>query len=110
MPARNYREGDELEAWEARKRSNQLQMAIARETVKSLSGHTLLRLKEAASLLGVTVKTLRELEGQRRPHWPQRVYISPKVTGYRLKDMEALVDGGLGNKPPALDTRHGFSS
>ncbi len=95
MPARNHREGEELENWEARKRSHQLQMVIARETVKSLSGHTLLRLKEAASMLGVTVKTLRDLECQRLPRWPQRVYISPKVTGYRLRDMEALIEGGM---------------
>lgn len=105
MPARNYREGDELEAWEARKRSHTLQMAIARETVKSLSGHTLLRLKEAASMLGVTVKTLRDLECQSLPNWPQRVYISPKVTGYRLRDMEGLIDAGLGNNPADADAR-----
>jgi predicted DNA-binding transcriptional regulator AlpA len=96
MPARKYREGEELERWEMRKRAHQLQMAIARETVKSLSGHTLLRLPEAAAFIGVTVKTLRELESRGLPNWPQRVYISPKVTGYRLMDMQALVDGGLG--------------
>jgi predicted DNA-binding transcriptional regulator AlpA len=95
MPARKYREGEELEEWEARKRSHELKMAIARETVKSLSGHTLMRLDEAAAMIGVTKKTLRELEAQNLPNWPQRVYISPKVTGYRLKDIEALIDSGM---------------
>lgn len=110
MPARNYREGDELEAWEARKRAHQFQMIIARETVKSLSGHTLLRLKEAAAMLGVTVKTLRELENQRLPNWPQRVTLSPKVTGYRLADMEALIEGGLGPRPPVAGILEGLDA
>lgn len=95
MPARKHRTGEELETWEERKRAHQMQMMIARETVKSLSGHTLLRLKEAAAFLGVTVKTLRELEKQNLANWPRRVFISPKVTGYRLMDMHALVEGGM---------------
>lgn len=95
MPARKHRTGEELEAWEARKAAHQVQMLIARETVKSLTGHTLLRLDEAAAAIGVTKKTLRELESQNLPNWPQRVTLSPKVTGYRLKDIEALIDGGM---------------
>ncbi len=95
MPARKHRTGEELDQWEERKRSHQIQMLIARETVRSLSGHTLLRLKEAAAMLGVTVKTLRELEKQRLLHWPRRVTLSPKVTGYRLCDLEALIDGSI---------------
>ncbi|WP_057884345.1 hypothetical protein [Tsuneonella troitsensis] len=95
MPARKHRTGEELEAWEARKAAHQMQMLIARETVKSLTGHTLLRLDEAAAAIGVTKKTLRELEAQKLPNWPQRVTLSPKVTGYRLKDIEALIDGGM---------------
>lgn len=98
MPARKHRTGEELEAWEERKRAHQLKMMIARETVKNLSGHTLLRLDEAASMLGVTKKTLRELEAQDLPNWPQRVTLSPKVTGYRLKDLEALIDGGMAER------------
>lgn len=95
MPARKHREGEELELWEGRKRSHQLQMMIARETVKSLSGYTLMRLDEAAAMIGVTKKTLRELESQKLPKWPQRVRISPKVTGYRLMDLEALIEHGM---------------
>lgn len=95
MPARKHRTGDELQAWEARKAAHQIQMMVARETVKSLTGHTLLRLDEAAAMIGVTKKTLRELEHQKMPNWPRRVTLSPKVTGYRLKDLEALVDGGM---------------
>lgn len=82
MPARKHREGEELEVWEARRHQHQMQMMIARETVKSLSGHTLMRLREAAALLGITVKTMRDLENQKLPNWPERVWISPKVTGY----------------------------
>lgn len=95
MPARKLRTGAELEIWEERKLAHQRQMMIARDTVKFLTGHTLLRLDEAAAMIGVTKKTLRELEQQNLPHWPQRVTISPKVTGYRLKDLEALVDNSM---------------
>ena len=89
MPARKHRTGEELELWQARKQANQIHMMIARERVKNLSGHTLLRLDEAAAMLGVTKKTLRELESQRRPNWPSRVTLSPKITGYRLADRSA---------------------
>ncbi len=95
MPARKAREGAELDEWLARKERFQFQAMVARQAVKQLSGHTLLRLDEAAAMLGVTKKTLRELEQQNLPNWPQRVTLSPKVTGYRLKDLEALIDGGM---------------
>ncbi|MGN6497429.1 MAG: helix-turn-helix transcriptional regulator [Tsuneonella sp.] len=95
MPARKHREGAELEEWRARRDRHELQMAIARQTARSLSGHALLRFKEAAAFLGVTDKTLRELEGQNLPGWPMRVRLSPKVTGYRLMDLEALVENGM---------------
>lgn len=95
MPARNHREGAELHDWLAHKERFQFQAMVARQTVKQLSGHTLMRLDEAAAMIGVTKKTLRELEKQNLPHWPQRVTLSPKVTGYRLKDLEFLIDGGM---------------
>ena len=95
MPARKHRIGDELELWEQRKRTHEIQTMIARQTVKGMSGHTLMRLGEAAAMIGVTKKTLRDLEGQNLPNWPRRVTLSPKVTGYRLKDLEALIDSGL---------------
>jgi predicted DNA-binding transcriptional regulator AlpA len=94
MPAPKHRDGPELEAWEARKRAHQQRLLIARETVRSLTGHTLLRLDEAAAMLGVTVKTLREQE-RANPKWPPRIRLSEKITGYRLKDLEALVDSGM---------------
>ena len=61
MPARKLRTGDELELWEKRKDAHEIQMMIARQTVKNMSGHTLMRLGEAAAMIGVTKKTLREL-------------------------------------------------
>ncbi len=92
MPARKHRTGEELQAWEARKAAHQRNLAIARETVKSLSGHTLIRLDEAAIMMGMTKKTLREHEHERPPSFPSRVTLSPKVTGFRLKDIEAYID------------------
>ena len=98
MPARKHRQGVELESWLARKERFQFQALAAREHVKVLSGHTLLRLDEAAALIGITKKTLRELEARNLPNWPMRVTLSPKVTGYRLKDLEALIDGGMARR------------
>jgi predicted DNA-binding transcriptional regulator AlpA len=92
MPTRKHREGAELEDWQNRKDEHARRLEIARETVKSLSGHTLLRLDEAAAMLSVTKKTLRELEAQRLPNWPARVVISPKVIGYKLADMQQYID------------------
>lgn len=95
MPARMHRTGEELKLWEERKRTHEYQTILARQTAKNMSGHTLMRLGEAAAMLDVTKKTLRELEGQNLPNWPRRVTLSPKVTGYRLKDLEALIDSGF---------------
>lgn len=103
MPARKHRVGEELNLWEERKRTHEIQMIIARQTVKNMSGHTLMRLSEAAAMIGVTKKTLRDLEGQNLPNWPRRVTLSPKVTGYRLKDLEALIDSGLVGSAEALE-------
>lgn len=94
MPVRKHREGADLEEWRARRDRHEQQMAIARLTARSLSGHALLRFKEAAAFLGTTEKTLREQERE-NPKWPCRVRLSEKITGYRLKDLEALVDGGM---------------
>ena len=95
MPARKHRTGEDLQMWEERKRTHEFQTILARQTVKNMSGHTLMRLSEAAAMSGVTKKTLRDWEGQNLPHWPRRVTLSPKVTGYRLKDLEALIDSGM---------------
>jgi len=89
MPARKYREGAALEEWEARKAQHTQQMEIARLRVQSLSGHSLIRPIEAAAMFGVTRKTLREME--MRGHLPPRVTFSPKVFGWRLADLEAVI-------------------
>src|SRR4051794_19701428 len=99
MPARKHRTGADLDDWLARNAEYKRQMLIARMMAKEFSGRSLLRLREAAAMLDVTVKTLRELELQGRPNWPQRVTISPKVTGYRLMDMEALIDSAMAAPP-----------
>lgn len=99
MPARKHREGAELEEWEAA-RSHRLKLRKeARTAARSMSGHALLRLKEAAEFLGVTEKTLREHERD-DPNWPLRVRLSEKITGYRLMDLEALIDSGMVSSEP----------
>lgn len=94
MPARKYREGAALELWEARKAQQIQQMEIARLRVQSLTNHTLVRPIEAAAMLCVTRKTLREME--LRGELPPRVTFSAKVFGWRLADMEALIRQRMG--------------
>ncbi|GAA3887429.1 hypothetical protein GCM10022276_03120 [Sphingomonas limnosediminicola] len=103
MPARKHRTGEALADWEAKRDRHEQQMAIARTTVRNLSGHALLRFKEAAAFLGTTEKTLREHERD-DPNWPQRVRLSEKITGYRLMDLEALVEGGMARAFVSVET------
>jgi len=100
MPARKHREGEALEQWQARKAQHTQQMEIARLRVQSLTNHTLLRPIEAAAMIGVTRKTLREMEG--RGELPPRVSFSPKVFGWRLADMEALIRQRMAPVSPPL--------
>jgi predicted DNA-binding transcriptional regulator AlpA len=94
MPARKHREGAALDDWLARKAQHIQQMEIARLRVQSLTDHTLLRPIEAAAMLGITRKTLREMEA--RGDLPPRVTFSAKVFGWRLADMEALIREKMG--------------
>ena len=94
MPARKHREGAALEEWLARKAQHAQQMGIARLRVQSLTSHTLLRPIEVAAMLGITRKTLREMEA--RGELPPRVSFSAKVFGWRLGDMEALIREKMG--------------
>lgn len=98
MPARKHRDGADLAEWEARKQRRVEQMDLARERAKRLSGHTLVRPIEAAAMLGITPKTLRELEADGK--LPPRVTFSPKVFGWRLADMEAAVEARMGSARP----------
>ena len=95
MPGRKHREGAALTDWQARKAQHVEQMELARLRVQSLSGHSLLRPIEAAAMLGITRKTLREMEG--RGELPPRVSFSAKVFGWRLADMEALIREKMGS-------------
>ena len=94
MPARKYREGEALANWLARKVQHTQQMENARLRVQSLTNHTLLRPIEVAAMLGITRKTLREMEA--RGELPPRVSFSAKVFGWRLGDMEALIRQRMG--------------
>lgn len=93
MPARKHRTGAALAEWESRKQRHIEQMELARARVHMLTKHTLVRPMEAAAMLGVTPKTLREMEA--RGELPPRVTFSPKVFGWRLADMEAAVDARM---------------
>jgi len=95
MPACKNREGEALTNWQIRKNQRKSNMIEARKRVKDLSGHTLVRPIEAAAMLGVTTKTLREMEAGGK--LPPRVVFSTKVFGWRLADMEATVRARMGD-------------
>ena len=90
MPARKHREGAALEDWLSRKAQQSQQKEMARLRVQSLTRHILLKPLEVAAMLGVTRKTLREMEA--RGELPPRITFSAKIFGWRLSDMEALLD------------------
>jgi predicted DNA-binding transcriptional regulator AlpA len=96
MPARKHREGAELRRWEAAKQRRRARMEQAAERVKQLSGHKLVTLAEVAALLGMTTtKSVREAEARARERgdaWPPRITITPRITGYKLADVEAFID------------------
>jgi predicted DNA-binding transcriptional regulator AlpA len=98
MPARKHRTGADLADWEARKTRRLEAMDLARERAMRLSGHTLVRPIEAAAMLGVTLKTLRELEAGGK--LPPRVTFSAKVFGWRLADIEATIDARAASAGP----------
>ena len=100
MPERKHREGKELEDWLARKARQLQQMEAARLRVQSLTKHTLLRPIEVAAMLGITRKTLREMEA--RGELPPRVSFSAKVFGWRLGghgSLDLRSDGRLSPHP-----------
>jgi hypothetical protein len=105
MPARKHRTGAELKQWEARKERHLQRMELARERAKELSGHTLILLPEAAAMLGgITVKSLREAEARARArgeHWPARVTLTQRLTGYRLADLEAFIQANVARQDAA---------
>ena len=93
VPARKHRTGQALADWEARKAAHAERMEVARLRAKALSGHTIVRPIEAAAMLGTTPKTLRlwEAEGI----MPPRVTFSAKVFGWKLADIEAMIDAQM---------------
>jgi hypothetical protein len=94
MPARKNREGEALTNWQTRKNQHKSNMNEARKRIKDLTGHMLIRPIDAAAMLNVTTKTLRELEADGK--LPPRVVFSPKVFGWRLADLEATVRERMG--------------
>lgn len=89
MPKRKHRTGDAQQIWAERQAKRTARVEAARLRVQTISGHALLRPVEAAAMLGVTQKTLREMEA--RGELPPRVTFSPKIFGWRLADMESVI-------------------
>ena len=101
MPRRKKRTGEAERIWQERQARNAQRMESARLRMQSISGHALLRPAEAAAMLGVSVKTLREMET--RGDLPPRVTFSPKVFGWRLADMEAVIRERMASAPKQGD-------
>lgn len=93
MPKRKHRTGAAQQLWEDRRHKRAERMEAARQRVQTISGHALLRPVEAAAMLGVSQKTLREMES--RGDLPARVTFSPKVFGWRLSDLEAVIESRI---------------
>lgn len=94
MPAKKTRTGDDLAEWEADKERRLERMALARARAKALSGSTLILLPEASAMLGISMVALRDFEARARKDgdpFPPRVRLSPRVTGFRLDDLEAYI-------------------
>lgn len=104
MPTRLHRTGAELAKWEARKERNLERIELARARARGLSDQTLVLLPEAAAMLGgITVKSLREAEARARnkgEYWPPRAHITSRLTGYRLVDLEILIEARLNSAQP----------
>jgi predicted DNA-binding transcriptional regulator AlpA len=50
----------------------------------------ILRPKEVAEMLGITTVTLNRYA--KRPDFPKKITLSPRHTGYYLKDIKAYLD------------------
>ena len=70
----------------------------ARQRVRAISGHSIVRLKDACEMVGFTAKHLRHLE--RNGQFPPRVHLGPNAVGWRLMDLEALIDSRRGTPAP----------
>ena len=101
MPKRKHRTGDAQLVWAEGQARRAQRMEAARLRVQTISGHALLRPVEVAAMLGVTQKTLREMET--RGALPPRVTFSPKVFGWRLADMEAVIRDRMAEPPKQGD-------
>jgi prophage regulatory protein len=70
----------------------------ARKRVRAISGHSIVRLKDASEMVGFTAKHLRHLE--RNGQFPPRVHLGPNAVGWRLMDLEAWIDSRRGRPAP----------
>ena len=56
---------------------------------RALSDQTLIRPRDAAAMLGISRKHLYALAEQ--PDFPKRVYVSSRVVGWRVRDLEKWI-------------------
>jgi len=60
---------------------------------RALSDQTVVRIKIAAAILGITPKHLHELA--KRPEFPPKVRIGSNAVGWRVSDLEAWIDAQI---------------
>ena len=60
------------------------------EKSKPISGHTIVRMKDASDIVGFSGKHIRHLEKVGK--FPGRVQLGPRAVGFRLKDLEQWID------------------
>jgi len=64
-------------------------ISAALNNARALSDQTLIRPREAAAMLSVSRKHLYALAEQ--PDFPKRVYVSSRVVGWRVRDLEKWI-------------------
>ena len=60
---------------------------------RALSDQTVVRIKIAAAILGITPKHLHELA--KRPDFPAKVRIGSNAVGWRISDLETWIDAQI---------------
>ena len=64
-------------------------ITAALQNARALSDQTLIRPREAAAMLGISRKHLHAIAQQ--PDFPKRVYVSSRVVGWRVRDLEKWI-------------------
>ena len=65
-------------------------ISAALHNARALSDQTLIRLRDAAAMLGISRKHSYALAEQ--PDFPKRIYISDRVVAWRVQDLEGWIN------------------